>query len=175
MSLIQPIDAEQQRRVVAATQDYIRQAEAVFQRRFALPPVTFDLRGRAAGMYRVVRRQRAIRYNPYVFAKYFDDNLAVTVPHEVAHYITDCIFGLRNIRPHGREWKMLMQTFGADDRVTCSYDLTGVPVRRYKRYPYRCGCDNHQLTSLRHNKVQRGQARYYCRRCAGELLPGTDE
>ncbi len=54
-------------------------------------PVRFELQGRAAGMYRVHKGERVIRYNPYIFSKYFDDSLANTVPHEVAHYITDVL------------------------------------------------------------------------------------
>lgn len=173
MVTVRPIGQAKQERVVAATAHYIHEAEAVFGRRFELIPVVFDLTGRAAGMYRVSTQRRVIRYNPYLFAKYFDDNLTVTVPHEVAHYITDQVYGLSNIRPHGAEWKRLMQAFGADASRTCAYDLSGVPIRTYKRHRYRCGCTTHHLTARRHNKVRRGTTRYYCRQC-GEVLTASD-
>ena len=169
MAFIEPIDQNQQQRAISLTADYIQAAGAVFGRRFRLISVKFDLTGRSAGMYRVSKRQRQIRYNPYLFAKYFDDNLAVTVPHEVAHYITDLIYGLSNIRPHGAEWQSLMRAFGADTSRTCSYDLEGIPVRTHRRYPYRCSCTTHQLTTRRHNNVHRGKTRYYCRLCGEEL------
>jgi SprT protein len=169
IALIEPIHAGQRQQVIALTTDYIHRAGEIFARSFAPIAVTFDLKGRAAGMYRVDRRQRCIRYNPYLFAKYFDDNLAVTVPHEVAHYITDCVYGMRRIRPHGAEWQALMHAFGADAKRTCNYDLEGVPVRRQRRHAYQCGCRTHQLTTRRHNQILRGRVRYYCKACGGEL------
>ena len=168
--IIQPLDEQGQEQVRRATEACLRQLEQRF--RFTPEPiaVTFDLTGRAAGMYRVRRGERVIRYNPYVFAKYFDSNLAVTVPHEVAHYMTDCLYGLGNIRPHGEEWKAVMLSLGADPRVTACYDLSGVPVRRQRRFSYRCGCRTHQLSACRHNKIQRGQSSYLCRRCGSAIV-----
>ncbi|MEW5757478.1 MAG: SprT-like domain-containing protein [Pseudomonadota bacterium] len=170
MNLIAPIDAEQQQRVRIATYDYIQLAGRLFNRCFPPIDVSFDLRGRSAGMYRVRRHERWIRYNPYLFAKYFDDNLQTTVPHEVAHYVTDVLHGLRNIRPHGPEWRAVMLAFGADDSVTCAYELTGIPQRRQMRYEYRCSCQSHQLSAQRHNKIRSGRAHYYCRCCGDSLV-----
>jgi len=147
----------------------------MFQFSPASVAVTFDLTGSAAGMYRVHGAERVIRYNPYIFAKYFANNLAVTVPHEVAHYVTDRLYGLRNIRPHGVEWKTVMRSLGADPCVTASYDLSGVPVRRQRRFSYRCECSTHQLSSCRHNKIQRGQSSYLCRRCGSAVYRTAGE
>ena len=169
MTLVEPIGEAQQELVRERTLEYLQQAGVIFARHFDAVPVVFDLKGRCAGMYRVRNGRREIRYNPYLFARCFADNLAVTVPHEVAHYVTDCVFGLRHIRPHGREWRRLMQAFGADPQVTCRYDLTGIPVRNYRRFGYRCGCRTHELTAYRHNRVQRRQATYLCRQCGGRL------
>lgn len=169
---IAPIDGVQQQQVIALTAHYIRRAGEIFGREFKPIPVSFDLVGRAAGMYRVRFWQRRIRYNPYLFAKYFDDNLAVTVPHEVAHYITDCVYGLRRIRPHGPQWQALMRAFGVEPKRTCDYDLAGIPRRVQRRHPYQCGCRGHQLSRRRHNLVLRGRVRYICKACGGELRRG---
>ncbi|MCI0655283.1 MAG: SprT-like domain-containing protein [Methylococcaceae bacterium] len=169
MNSIQPLNRGQQNLVTARTAAFIHLAETIFNRHFDRIPVCFDLKGRSAGMYRVTRNQGQIRYNSFIFSKYFADNLAVTVPHEVAHYITDAVYGLRNIRPHGSEWKRLMAQFGADASRTCNYDLNGIPVRRTRRHVYVCGCSTHQLTSVRHNKIQRGTAHYFCRNCRRKL------
>lgn len=166
---LQPIGKQQQQQVITLTGDYINRATRIFRREFARIPVLFDLTGRAAGMYRVRRGERVIRYNPYLFAKYFEDNLKVTVPHEVAHYITDCVYGFATIRPHGPQWRELMVAFGAEPKATSDYDLDGVPGRRQRRHPYHCGCTAHELTTVRHNKASSGRMRYYCKRCGGEL------
>jgi SprT protein len=166
---VTPIGAWQRQHVVATTATYLTQAEAAFGRRFTEIPVLFDLTGRAAGMYRVRNDQRVIRYNPYIFAKAFAENLLTTVPHEVAHYVVDILRGERKVRPHGPEWRAIMSAFGADPARSHAYDLTGVPVRTQRRHPYRCACTTHHLTTRRHYQVLRGTMTYHCRRCGQAL------
>lgn len=168
--LVEPINDRQRQQVCLATDDCVQRAARFFRNDFDPVSVSFDLRGRAAGMYRVRDGQRCIRYNPYIFAKYFDDSLAGTVPHEVAHYVTDILYGLRRVRPHGAEWRAVMQVLGAAPCVTGDYDLSGVPVRRHRRFAYRCECDTHQLSTRRHNQVHRGKAAYRCRHCGVQLV-----
>lgn len=167
---IQPISPALQQQVIEQTNHFLKSAEDYYNRFFSEIPVLFDLSGKAAGMYRVKAGQRVIRYNPYVFSKYYDDNFSETIPHEVAHYVTDVLYGLRKIRPHGREWKSVMQVFGVDANRTASYDLSGLPVRNFQKFVYHCGCQNYELTSRRHNKIIRGTGQYLCRDCGGKLL-----
>ena len=167
---VDPINQTQQDQVVTATRECIRRAERLFEREFPLPRIHFDLSGRIAGMFRVRRQQREIRYNPYLFGKYFDDNLANTVPHEVAHYLVSELYGWRKVRPHGAEWKAIMCRLGAEPTVTCRYDLSGVPQRRQRRFNYSCECTTHALSAVRHNRVQRGQGHYTCRQCRQPLV-----
>ena len=162
---IDPIDHHREQQVRLTTAEVIRQASRVYQHRFPMIPVFFDLRGRAAGMYKVLNNKRLIRYNPYLFAKYFDDNIATTVPHEVAHYVVDMLYGARRVKPHGLEWQQVMMSLGAEPRATGSYDLSGIPIRRQQRHTYQCACTLHHISTVRHNKILRGQAHYYCRKC----------
>lgn len=168
-SVIEPINQRQMLQVIESTNDYLQLAAELFATSFAHIPVYFDLRGRAAGMYTVRAGAAKIRYNPYIFAKYFSSSLHTTVPHEVAHYVTDQLYGLRNIRPHGREWQQVMRAFGVAPRATGNYDLSGIPVRRQRRFSYRCACREHQLSCVRHNKVQRKQMRYLCQLCGTQI------
>lgn len=167
---IEPISPALQELVINETNHFIKIAGEYYNRVFREIPVLFDLTGKAAGMYRVKAGQRVIRYNPYVFAKYYDDNFSETIPHEVAHYVTDMLFGLRKIRAHGGEWKSVMQVFGVAANRTANYDLSDLPVRKFKTYVYHCGCQNYDLTSRRHNKILRGTGHYMCRDCGGKLL-----
>jgi SprT protein len=179
--MIKAIGTEQQEQVVAVTHTYIKRAREIFARDFDLIPVSFNLKGRAAGMYKVSEKQRLIRYNPYIFAKYFDENIDLTIPHEVAHYVTDEIYRSTRwsilksgrIRPHGVEWQKVMGEFGADARPTYSFDLKGIPVRTYKQYLYVCDCRQHQLGSRRHKRALDKQVQYHCRYCGGKLSLST--
>ena len=175
--ILRPLSDEQQQRVVAQTQHYLQKASQLYAMKDKPVEIIFNLKGRSAGMYRVrthrkglfSKTEREIRYNPLIFSKYFDDNFATTIPHEVAHYVTDMIYGLKNIRPHGKEWKAVMQSFGADPSVTADYDLSGIPLKKQGLHPYRCNCRDHQLTTIRHNRVVNQGNQYYCKLCKAKL------
>ena len=165
------INDGQRRQICAQTLQCQRRAEALFDLSHKPLPVHFDLRGRAAGMYRVARGSAVIRYNPHIFARYFEHGLEVTVPHEVAHYVTDRVYGLSRVRPHGEEWQSVMRLLNVEPRATARFDLSGLPIRRQHRFAYQCDCNTHELSSCRHNRVNQGRARYHCRLCGAVLVP----
>lgn len=173
LATIQPLSSGQQQQVIDQTHFYIEQATSLFNLNNKPVDITFNLKGRSAGMYRVRHHAghytREIRYNSLIFSKYFDKNFASTIPHEVAHYVSDIMYGLKNIKPHGREWKALMQAFGADASVTASYDLSGIPLKKRTLYTYQCSCREHQLSSIRHNKINKRRYQYYCNHCKQAL------
>ena len=170
MSLANPLSDMQRAAVVRATLACLAQAERLFKQAFPAIPVRFDLHGRAAGMYRVRRGGRCIRYNAHILAKHFSEGLAETVPHEVAHYVADVLHGLSNIRPHGPEWRRIALALGATPRASGRYDLTGIPLRRQTVFDYACACSAHRLGVRRHRNVQTGQAVYVCRACRSVLV-----
>lgn len=164
------INDDQTRQVVDTTLSCLCRAEALYDLPHQPIPVQFNLRGRAVGMYRVSGRTAVIRYNPYIFSRYFDHGLHTTVPHEVAHYIADRVWGLARIRPHGIEWRSVMRKLGAEPAASACFDLNGLPVRRQRRFTYRCDCDTHEITACRHNRISKGRARYHCRQCGAALV-----
>ena len=168
--MIQPIGRAEQRQVEQRTEEFIVRAERIFTRRFDRIPVHFDLKGRAAGMFKIIGRRRLIRYNPWIFAKYFEENLRDTVPHEVAHFIVHEVYPRRSTKPHGHAWQDLMAKFGADAGVTFDLDLEGVPQRSQRTHRYQCGCQLHEVSTTRHNRVQARRMRYHCCSCQGLLV-----
>ena len=165
-----PVLQELQRReVVAAVHDHLRRAARELGREIPVPPVHFDLSGRSAGMFRVRGRHSELRFNPWIFARYYEENLRETVPHEVAHYLVWWQAPRRRARPHGSEWQAWMAFFGVPAAVTFDRDLRGLPQRRQRRFRYACACTEHQLSAVRHGRQQRGEARYQCRRCGAGL------
>ena len=172
--LIEPLSDEQQQFVIAQTHHYIEQATELFAIKRKAVEINFNLKGRSAGMYRTHGRfgkvKREIRYNTFIFSKYFEDNLKNTVPHEVAHYVSDIAYGLKNIKPHGVEWKNIMAAFGADASVTANSDLSGIPLRRKTTYTYLCECREHELGPVRHKRISSRRNQYYCRNCKQVLV-----
>ncbi len=172
---ITPIDGGQRRRVEERTRDCLDIAGRELHREFASIPVLFDLKGRSAGMYRVNGNRRVIRYNPWLFARYFDSSLVTTVPHEVSHYIVDVIYGMNATRPHGPEWRRVMRLLGAEPDVRGDFDMAGIPSRRQRRFLYACQCRRHRLSTVRHNRAQKQCMIYLCKYCHATLVYTGDE
>ena len=171
MSTITPINSDKQKLVVNETLKYLQLAQDIFHHPLEPINILFDLSGMASGMFCVKNGSPLIRYNPYIFSKHFAYSLSNTVPHEVAHYILYSIYGLKSVRPHGKEWKEIMLQLGAKPNRTNSLNLEGIPNRRQRRHPYRCDCRDHLLSSRRHNRITHGKARYFCRSCRSVLQP----
>lgn len=169
MNKVIPIGKQLQNEISQAVASYVERAESIFSCKFESIDIRFDLSGRSAGMYKLHRGNRVIRFNPYHFAKYPDENMTETIPHEVAHYITDQVYGIKNIRPHGKEWQALMLKFGIEPKRTFSYSLEGIPTRQHKKHSYKCACAEFEITTRRHNKILKGQATYSCRKCGENI------
>jgi len=128
----------------------------------------FDLTGKTAGMALFPRRAKPIiRLNALLLIENQEDFLKRTVPHEVAHIIARGFFGKR-IKPHGAEWREVMQLFGAEASRCHSYDVSRSTRRTLKRFSYHCECRTHQLSSIRHNRALNGQC-YVCVHCKKQL------
>lgn len=130
------------------------------------PAVHVNIRGTMAGQARIDDNQ--LRFNPQLLHQYGDQFIRDTVPHEVAHLAAYKAHG-RRIRPHGPEWKSIMRVLGADASRCHNYAVQ--PTRQLQRYRYRCRCREHELTSIRHKRAQRG-TRYICTDCGTRLRRG---
>jgi SprT protein len=128
------------------------------------PDIRFDLRGLAAGQVRWNSAQVEVRYNLAIARRHRSDFLARTVTHEVAHVLTVACHG--RTAPHGAEWQAMMRFLGVANPDRChDYAVDEGTVRRQRRWPYRCACGVHQLSTTRHRRVQNGAGSYLCRRC----------
>jgi len=164
----------QKQQVLDKTRYYIEKANHLLDLDLADISVKFDLKGKSSGMFVVKQNKYYIRYNEMIFSAYYDDSLINTVAHEVAHYVVYSMHGLRKVKPHGAEWKHVMSVFEVKPEVTSDYDVTHIPLSQQRRFEYSCACKSHQLTTTRHNKVQKRKAIYSCRMCRQPLKFVTD-
>lgn len=142
---------------------------AAHRARLPHPRVRLDLRGRVAGqaIWHVGGRTE-LRFNTDIAQRHRDHFLRHTVAHEVAHLVTVACFG--RVRPHGPEWRSIMRHFGIQDPTRChDYTLDEAGLQRQRRWDYACACMRHQLSTTRHNRVQRNRTSYHCRRCGTPL------
>ncbi len=150
--------------VIQAVTRCIKRAGAYFQCTFPVPQVLFNQRGKSAGTAQLQSWQ--LRFNPVLLRENPQAFLDEVVPHEVSHLVVYARFG--RVKPHGREWQSVMsQVFGVAPKTTHSFDVSSV---QGKTYIYQCSCDQIALSVRRHNRVQREQVQYVCRRCQQPLL-----
>ena len=92
-----------------------------------------------------------------------------TVGHELAHLVVFHLHPHRRLPPHGPLWQRIMRDWlGLAPERTHRFSSEGLEVRRQRRWPYRCPCQSHALSTVRHRRAERGTA-YRCRRCGGKL------
>jgi len=138
------------------------------------PVVKVDLTGKIAGIHTRLREGKdVIRINKELFEKNTDYILNQTVPHEVAHMIQYRMFGFdrnpvtgrRYCAPHGKEWKMIMNILGKEAKRCHNLDTSSLSTgRKMKHWIYKCDCMEHQITTIRHNRILKGK-KYYCKKC----------
>ncbi|OOF24538.1 SprT family zinc-dependent metalloprotease [Salinivibrio sp. IB872] len=129
------------------------------------PDIGLSLRGRAAGTAHP--SQWRLRFNPVLLQQSPHVFFEEVIPHEVCHLVTFALYG--RVKPHGSQWRTLMETvFQAPANTTHQLDITAV---QGKTFAYACHCGEVALTVRRHNKVQRGEASYRCKRCHQTLMP----
>jgi SprT protein len=132
----------------------------------AVPEIRLDLRGRAAGQWRVQNGIELLRFNPEAFLLDWDAHFPATVAHEVAHSLVYRRYGPGTVRPHGQEWRNMMAALGFPPEVTHRTPVTG---RRSRVYIYNCKCRAHRLGPRRHYLVTRQGYCYNCADCGSRL------
>lgn len=127
-----------------------------------------NLKGATAGR---AKRKRFLgdaylSFHPGLLAKYKDDYIRETVPHEVAHIIAG------HLKPgcgsHRSTWRGVMYTLGLEPIRCHAYDVTEFQTHRPRPFVYKCACSEHQLTSILHSRIQNGRWRR-CKRCRQKI------
>lgn len=129
-----------------------------------MPTVSFDLRGKTAGMAYYDRQH--VQLNAVLLTENGQAFIDSTVGHEVAHLASWRKYGPAG-RGHGEHWKTCMRIIGQEPRRTHQYDVTNSRVG--KVFPYKCACKTYQLSARRHRRAVLGG--YTCLHCKTKLVP----
>jgi SprT protein len=145
------------------------------------PPVRCTLFAgrRAAGLafggeHRIAINRVLLEENPEVM-------LRDTVAHEFAHIVVWWRYledrkrapdaDVQRPRGHGTEWKTVMsRMFRVEPRRCHHFDTSNTGARSQRRWPYRCRCKSHFVTTAKHRRIE-GGATYVCADCSWELRP----
>lgn len=152
--------------------------ELFLDRELPTPQVTFNLRGKTAGIFQyntcrtgrtklIDERSLLIRLNQALLLTHPRQFIDEVIPHEICHLAVACHYGAKP-RPHGKEWQNLMQNcFGLPANIYHNFPVA--QARTHPRpYAYQCNCGIHYFTARRHNNRLRG-SQYSCHNCGGLL------
>lgn len=181
------VPAAIKQRVEAKLRECIALAEKEYRQKFAFPNIRYDVRGTTAGYAHL--KEWLVRFNPVLLVENVDEFIARTVPHELAHLITDRVYphahqggfkvvGYGAVRRkkrsvHGVEWQSVMRALGVSDVTRChSYDTKNAAVKKKNRYTYVCqGCQAEiQAGPKIHAQLQRRPNSRWHNGCKGHAL-----
>jgi predicted SprT family Zn-dependent metalloprotease len=165
------MNLEEQKEVSKRLETLKLVAEYTFAVDLSKLELTFDLRGRSAGM--AVGRggldpMLRIRLNQEAYDIDPDRMLTQTLPHELAHIVCYAMMYQGRLDRkaavgHGKSWKTIcVELGGKPDRC---HTMALTPARKptkQKRHVYKLDSGTMiELTTVRHNKVQRGKVKGY--------------
>lgn len=138
--------------------------------------ISTNLKGRCGGMYIYGPDYHEIKINRVLLEENEEYILGQTVPHEVSHFIVhflygdsrDCITGRRKIKPHGIQWKGIMNVLGKKAHRCHNMDTSNL-ISTTNKIKYKCGCRSHYLTHKRHIKICNTNYMCTCNIC-GDIL-----
>jgi SprT protein len=163
-NLAPPMSAEVRLRAKVALRDWTVKARTRFGKNFAMPTISFDLKGRSVAGCAWVGKNHIQLNAPMLIAN--ESRFASEViPHELSHLLAHGMFG-RDIAPHGVEWKKVMRTLGVP--ASSTIDLTDAPGSSTATgHWYACACREIQVSTRRHNDLMRSQGRKVlgCEKC----------
>ena len=176
-------------RVVAKLKAGIALAEAKYGRKFEMPRVIYEKRGTTAGTASYVKWE--IDLNAGLLMRNVEDFIERTVPHELAHLITDRVYpenhhnrGFQITRGgrfkrakrdvHGADWQSVCTVLGMSNITRChQYDTSETKVVKSngRQDKWQCGCGEIlTLTPKKSAKLDLNPHALWHRGCKGRSL-----
>jgi predicted SprT family Zn-dependent metalloprotease len=157
------------------TEEVMQKARTLYGVNLTDVTIQFNIKGwRVAGMAKVQRGRKYLRYHPKAVSDHLDRTLNVTVPHEVAHLVGyELGWGFN----HGLFWKNACIALGGTGERTHNLDL-GTPdiaTRLAKRAARMCFIyidtkgKERRVTKQRHNRMHLRGTRYVFRDNQGTI------
>lgn len=156
-------------KVIACIDELISKADKIWSNS-SLSTLSIDVSyrtdmGNTAGYAHSGKDKNQVEFNAYLILTNLEDFLSDTIPHEVAHIITDRLYPNAK-QSHGPEWKSVMQKLGFNPVRRHSYDTSVIPGNKNK-FRYVCtGCETpiqFLLSKLIHKRILEGNNRKCCR------------
>lgn len=146
-----------------------------------IPEIRYNTKGRTAGWACWNGGKPYIDINPILLRENVEEVVNQTVPHEVAHIVVNEVYEnarvrdmwtrRRQVAPHGVEWQQVMRLFGKVPHRCHQMDTSTVQALRNggREFHYKCNCQVHKMTIIKHNRISIHGMAYICRRCRSEI------
>jgi len=150
-------------------------AERAFNVDLAKVELRVDLKGYSL-LGQAIKKdgELSIRINIQGVEFYFEDMLNDTLAHEVAHTVQ---YAKGDRGGHGRDWKYYCSELGGRPTTIAKGDYSLLkPARKMRQWDYGNTVSDEvfQLSTIRHNKLQRGKVQcYVCKGSVGEITKNT--
>lgn len=129
--------------------------------------IRIDIRGhRVAGQAGRKHGQFFLRFHPDAIAKYYEDMVENTIPHEIAHLV--CFMRPDLGKNHDSGWKRVCRALGGDDSRCHSMEFGEKPKRKECWYRTTTG-DLVDIGPIRHAKLQKNPYLTYRARGKGRI------
>lgn len=161
------MQSDMKKRILEKVEESFVIAESFFNTKFERPRnIIFKRKGTTAGYSNYNNRELMFQLDlAEANTEHFINEI---VPHEVAHYVQRAIYGYgRNVPHHGWQWKHIMlRVYKLSPERCHTYDTSVTKVKRQQRFPYKCACRTHSVSSTIHNRIQKSGRRYTCNDCS---------
>ncbi len=163
-------------KVESVAREYFLTAQRIYgsDKINVFPEIRYNTKGRTAGFCWYKDGNHWIDLNPILLNENPDEMLNKIVPHEMAHHVVHQLYEKdyrRFPKPHGNEWRIVMMNFGLDPDRCHKMDTSTIRHMQNNgfEYVYKCNCSVHNLSKIRHNRIQNG-TRYSCNKCKSRLV-----
>ncbi len=127
---------DRRKKVEAKVKECLDIASKHYKQKFEMPDIRYDIKNTDGGT--ATFQLWLIRLNLILMVENEEKFLNTTVPHEVAHLVARRVYHAviaatgKKMRPHGKEWKEVMELFKIPAHVHHTYDTTSIqrPHRR---------------------------------------------
>lgn len=160
-----PIQLQQS--VMSCLRENLQLANQRLNSQYLEPTIVYRKKGTIAGTAHLT--EWMIQLNSLLLLENGQPFIEEVVPHELAHLLVFQHFG--KVKPHGKEWQWMMkEILGKAPQRTHHFSVKNSQKITYN---YKCACQIHQLSTIRHNRIKNNKLNYICKKCGSTLLPET--
>lgn len=131
---------------------------------------------RAVGSYQPLYKR--ILLNEKLLEEYGELYIEDTVVHEFVHAVIHCLYPSgrdgwgKKVHHHGKQFRAVCSHYGNDGSARTALfndSKTMKKPKRHRRFTYKCGCNTHEISTVRHNRIQSGKQSFRCNKCSSSL------